>query len=181
MMHIKNTNSSYGVVAKFFHWIMALAIIGMLAVGLYMEGLEISPDKFKLYGIHKSVGALLLSLVFLRLLWKSINVNPKLPRGMAWYEVAGAHSSHLMLYLLMLAMPLSGWMMSSFAGFPVSVFGWFTLPDLVAADRDMQKLFKEIHEYAGYFLIAVIAAHLGASLFHHFIKKDTILTRMLPW
>ncbi len=181
MPPLKNTSERYGLVATLLHWLMGLAIIGMLAVGLYMTGLELSPDKLKLYGLHKAIGITLLSAFILRVLWRLVNVIPSLPDAIPAWERWAAHASHFLLYTLMLAMPMTGWLMSSYAGFPVSVFGLFTMPDLVAADKEMAEVMKEVHEWLAYGLIALITVHAGAALKHHFIDKDMILRRMLPW
>ena len=180
-MQWRNSIHSYGAVAKAFHWPLALVIIGMLAVGIYMEGLPVSPEKFSLYGWHKSVGVMVFALMLLRLGWKLMNVSPALPDGMRLHERMAAKGTHLAFYLLLLAMPVSGWLMSSTAGFPVSVFGWFTLPDLLAPDTQLKELFTTIHELIGYALISLISVHVAAALYHHFIRKDTVLRRMLPW
>ncbi len=181
MGHIRNTDESYGVIARAFHWIIGLTIIFMLAFGLWMQGLPMSPDKFKYYGWHKSIGALVLVAAAARLLWRLANKTPKLPADMAWYEKAGAHLSHLALYFFMFFMPLIGWAMSSAAGFPVSVFGWYTLPNITSPNPENVELFKSLHYYGGLVLIAVIAVHASAALYHHFWHKDNVLKRMLPW
>jgi cytochrome b561 len=178
---LRNTLTSYGSVAKFLHWLMALVIIGLLCVGLYMSDLENSPDKFKLYGLHKSFGITALALVALRLLWKARNIQPPLPETMRRIEKFLAHAGHFALYACIIVMPLSGWSMSSAAGIPVSVFGLFTLPDLVSPDKHLAHRFGMLHEYTGYLLILLIALHVLAALTHHFYYKDNVLTRMLPF
>lgn len=180
-MQWRNTDERYGAIAKLFHWLIGLGIIGMLCVGLYMVGMPMSPDKFKVYGLHKAIGATILFLVVLRVLWRFSNPVPLLPSDMPRWQAWGAHLSHLALYGLMFAIPLTGWAMSSAAGFPVSVFGLFTLPNLVAPDNELREFFGEAHEWLAYGLIAVLLAHVGAALEHHFIRKDTILRRMLPF
>lgn len=179
-MQWKNSAEEYGVIAKFLHWVMALAIIFMLALGIYMADLPFSADKLELYGIHKAVGSLILMAVGLRLAWRFINLVPPLPAAMPGWEKLAAHAGHFGLYGLMFAMPLTGWLLSSAAGFPVSVFGWFTLPNLIAPNPALRELFGEAHELLAFGLIGLIAAHAGAALKHHFIEKDNVLRRMLP-
>lgn len=179
-MQWKNKPEAYGTIAKSFHWGMAALIIGMLALGLYMTGLPFSPDKLQLYGIHKAVGATILFLVALRLVWRLLNTVPPLPATLPAWQKWGAHLSHFGLYGLMFAMPLTGWLLSSAAGFPVSVFGLFTLPNLVAPDPQLRELFEGAHEILANLLILLIVAHFGAALKHHVIDKDNILKRMLP-
>ncbi len=180
-MCLRNTVFTYGIIAKFFHWMMAIAIIGMLAVGLYMIGMEKGPEKMEIYGIHKAVGALILGAVVLRLLWRQMNIVPALPGETSSLERFAAHGTHYLLYFMMLFMPLVGWGMSSAAGYPVSVFGWYTLPSLVDKSKVWAGTFRELHEYGAYVLIAIIVLHLLAALYHHFIRGDTVLRRMLPW
>ena len=179
-MLLRNSQEKYGAIAKCLHWVMALAILIMLVVGFIMTGLPISPDKFRVYGIHKSLGALILIAAFLRLFWRFINIVPPLPADMPAWQKLGAHGSHIALYIVMFVMPLSGWLMSSAAGFPVSVFGWFVLPNLIAPSNELRLFFAEVHDVLAYVIIALVSLHILAALKHHFIDKDTILRRMLP-
>ena len=180
-MGYRNTKNLYGSVAKTFHWLTFILIVGMLSVGYYMAGMDNSPDKFALYGTHKSIGVVVLLVVVLRLLWRSKNSPPELPLTLARLQRLAAQVTHLMLYLLMIAMPLSGWLMSSAAGFPVSVFGWFTLPDLVSSDRELFATFSNAHETIALLMIAFVLLHVAAALLHHFYYGDNVLKRMLPY
>ena len=176
-MQIKNDEHHFGLVAILLHWLMALLIIGMLAVGLYMVELPIGIQKLKIYGWHKEFGILVLMLVIFRILWRLTNPTPVL--NLPWYERMGARLAHLALYVLMLAMPLSGWLMTSAAGLPPSFFGLFTLPSLVAPNDALRELFAWIHEWLAYGLITVIVIHTLGALKHHFIDKNDILRRMI--
>jgi cytochrome b561 len=180
-MPIKNTPLAYGSVAKAFHWLMALLILGMLAMGLYMDGMPTGPDQYKLIGLHKSFGTLVLMVVIFRLGWKAMNTVPLLPTTLNIWEKRLAHAGHAVLYLLMFAMPLSGWAMSSAAGFPVSFFGLFVLPDIVAPNHALKETFEDVHEALAWALIAMIILHVLAALLHHFYYKNNILRRMLPF
>ena len=180
-MCLKNTKDSYGIVAKGLHWLMALLIIGMIALGLYMEELQNSPDKFRLFGLHKSFGITLLFLVWLRVVWRVINVTPTLPDSLPAFEKGLARLGHLGLYALMFALPLTGWAMSSAAGFPVSVFGWFVMPNLLEANHQMKELFEDVHGLLAWVLMAVIGLHVLAALLHHFYYKNDVLRKMLPF
>jgi cytochrome b561 len=153
--------------------------MGMLALGLYMVRLPISLEKLQLYGLHKEYGLLLLTLVLIRITWRVINISPRLS-GPSWEKFA-AHAAHLALYGCMLAMPISGWLLTSAAGLPPSFFGLFVLPTLCAATPESLALFEAIHEWLAYGFIALIVLHASAALKHHFIDKDTVLRRMLPW
>ena len=180
-MCFKNTKNSYGVVAKTFHWLMFLLIAGLIAVGFIMESMVMGPDKFKLIGLHKSTGIVVLLLALLRLMWKAANVTPLLPAKLHKLEKFMANSGHALLYVLMILTPLSGWAMSSAAGFPVSVFGWFTLPDFVAPDPVLKHILVERHELLAWSIIVVVSLHVVAALLHHFYYKNNVLVRMLPF
>ncbi|TAK75717.1 MAG: cytochrome b [Gammaproteobacteria bacterium] len=177
-MLIKNTTQNYGIVAILFHWIMAILIIGMLALGLYMTGLPKSLEKFQLIGWHKEYGILILMLAVLRVAWRLSNLLPSLTTLPTWERLA-ARLTHFLLYVAMFIMPLTGWMMSSAAGYSVSFFGLFTLPDLIGTNKDLAHTISEIHEYTAYALIALIILHVLAALKHYWIDKDNIMQRML--
>lgn len=170
--------SQYTLVAKLFHWTIGVLILCMIGVGLYMESLPMGPDKIKLIGLHKSTGILILFLVALRLIWRLVHAVPALPADLPRVYHLVARAAHYALYALMFAMPISGWLMSSAAGFSVSVFGLFTLPDLLSPDKDLRKLFVQTHEYLAYTLMALLVLHVAAALWHHFARHDNVLRRM---
>lgn len=176
---LRNTLTAYGWPAKLQHWLLALLIIGMLALGLVMDDFK-GDTRFALYGIHKAIGAIILALVVVRLLWRWSNINPALPEDTTPLTRLAARGGHFLLYVAMLVMPLSGWTLSNAAGYPVSVFGWFALPAIAAKNHDLHELAEEVHEWAAYGLIALIMVHIAAALYHHIIRKDAVLTRMLP-
>lgn len=180
-MMLKNSPSHYGVVAKSFHWLMFLIIAGLVILGLSFEDMEKGPDKIWWIGVHKAFGIVVLILVLLRLSWKLANAAPLLPHTLSPLEKKLAHAGHAALYALMFAMPISGWLISSAAGYPVSVFGWFTMPSLVAPDKDMAHFFEETHEFFANALIAMVSLHVLAALLHHFYHHNNVLRRMLPW
>lgn len=177
-MCIKNSENKYGLVSVLFHWIMALIMIGMVIVGLLLADTEIFENRRAVMGFHKSFGITILMLVALRTLWRFTNLVPKMPEMAIWKKRL-AHLVHFGLYASMVIMPLSGWAMSSAAGYPVSFFGLFNLPDLVIKDKQLSGLFKEIHEVSATVLIILFILHVGAALLHHFIYKDNVLKRML--
>ena len=176
-MQIKNTENYYGIATILLHWLMAILIIGLLALGLYMTALPISFQKLKLYGWHKEYGLLALALVIFRLVWRLTNITQRL--AIPLLEKIAARSMHWLFYIFMFAMPITGWLITSAAGLPVSFFGLFLLPDLVAPNEGLRILFQEIHQWLGYGFIAAIVLHTCAALKHHFINKDDILRRML--
>ena len=173
-------NQHYTKTAIFLHWLVGLGIIGTLAMGLYMEGLPLSPSKLQLYSWHKWAGMSLLVLAIVRLAWRLSHPAPDLPETMGPISRLAAHAGHWVLYVLMIAIPLSGWLMSSAQGFPVVWFGVLPLPDLVAKNAELGAVLKGAHVLLNYTLIAVLIGHIGTALQHHFIKKDNVLIRMLP-
>lgn len=176
----RNTARRYGVVAQSFHWIVAVLVLGMLGLGLYMDSLSPSPAAFKLYALHKSIGIVVLTLAVLRLLWKLSNKGPlALPTHATWERML-ARITHFFLYFCMLAMPLSGWVMSSAKNFPVRVFDLFTLPHIVGPDQELARLAVQFHGVVAWMLIAALALHVSGALKHHFIDKDGTLRRMIP-
>ena len=173
-------NTHYTATAKLLHWLIALMIFGMLGFGFYMTGLDLSPTKLELYSWHKWAGVTVFALVLVRLAWRIGHKPPALPAHMPAIEGVAAHASHHLLYVLMLAIPLSGWLMSSAKGFQTVWFGVLPLPDLLAKDKALGNLLETVHVVLNYTLIAVLLGHVGAALKHHFIDRDEVLTRMLP-
>lgn len=176
-MHLKNSHNRFGLVAILLHWIMAVLMIGLLILGIYMVNLPISLEKLRLYGWHKEYGLLVLMLFTLRISWRLANITPTL--SLPLWEKMAARAVHWAFYLLMFAMPMTGWVITSSAGLPASFFGLFVLPDIVSPSEHTRLLFEEIHECLGYGLIILIILHLSAALKHHFINKDDILRRMI--
>jgi len=177
-MQIKNSSDNYGIVTIALHWIIALLIIGLLIVGIYMVRIPISLAKLRLYGWHKEYGLLVLALAIVRMAWRFANITPLLSELAVWERIT-ARTVHWIFYLFMFAMPITGWLVTSAAGLPVSFFRLFVLPNLISPDQTMMPLYQEIHAWLGYGLIAIICLHIAAALKHHFINKDNILRRML--
>ncbi len=170
----------YTATAKSLHWVMAVLIIGLLALGFYMEDLALSPDKLKLYSWHKWAGVTAFLLVLVRLAWRAGHRPPPLPASMPKVLQLAAHGGHLALYGLMLAMPLSGWLMSSAKGFQTVWFGLLPIPDLLAKDKALGDLLQNVHATLAVLFVLILVGHVAAALKHHFIDRDDILTRMLP-
>ena len=152
-MQIMNSENRFGFMAIFLHWIMAILIIGLLALGLYMVALPISYQKLKLYGWHKEYGLLALALVFFRLSWRLMNILPSL--SLPFWEKFAARAVHWTFYVFMFAMPITGWLITSAAGLPASFFGLFVLPDLIAANDEWRIFFEAVHKWLGYGLIVL--------------------------
>lgn len=173
-------NTHYTSFAKSLHWLMALMILGLLALGFYMSDLPLSPDKLQLYSWHKWAGVSVFVLVWLRLVWRITHRPPALPGSMSPLMQLGAHAGHLMLYVLMIAIPLSGWLMSSAKGFQTVWFGVLPIPDLIGKDKALGQSLAQLHEALNISLLLLIIGHALAAAFHHFVHKDDTLRRMLP-
>ncbi|MFN3984460.1 MAG: cytochrome b [Rhodocyclaceae bacterium] len=170
----------YGGVAISLHWLVGAGLVGLFCFGLYMVDLPLSPTKLKYYSWHKWAGVTLFLLVLLRLTWRLTHAAPPLPAGMPGWQKAAASAAHWVLYALMLAIPLSGWLMSSAKGIPTVWFGVLPLPDLVAKDVALGDALQLVHKILNYSLAGVVVLHAAAALKHHFVDKDDVLVRMLP-
>ena len=177
----KNTTDSWGAIAKSFHWVIALLILGQLALGTIAEGYRLSPLKLDLFVWHKSIGVTVLLLVILRALWRLNNPPPRSPDGIPAWETTAARIGHALLYLLMFAVPLTGWWVSDATRIPFKAFWLVPMPDLIAANRDMSDLAADVHGALTKLLLLVVVIHIAAALRHHFFLHNRILSRMLPW
>ena len=170
----------YTRTAMSLHWLIALMLFGMFGLGLYMTELPLSPTKLKLYSYHKWAGVTLFLLVLLRLGWRVTHMPPALPPGTPAWQARAAAAGHHLLYVLMIAAPLSGWLMSSAKGFQTVWFGVLPLPDLLAKDEALGEALLLTHRLLNWFFMLVVAGHVVAALKHHFIDRDGLLSRMLP-
>lgn len=173
-------NTHYSATAKGLHWLMAIVLFGLIALGFYMHDLPLSPAKLQLYSWHKWAGVTAFVLVAIRLAWRVTHRPPPLPASMSSAMQLASHAGHLALYLLMIAIPLSGWLMSSAKGFQTVWFGVLPLPDLLDKNRELGDLLAGVHQSLNVVFVALIAGHVGAALKHHFIDHDDILKRMSP-
>lgn len=176
--------SRYSGTAIALHWLLALLLVVMFVFGVYMTGLPFSPQRLKLYNWHKWTGITVLTLSFLRLLWRLTHRPPALPAAVAaamppWQHWAH-HGTHYALYGLFFAVPLLGWAYSSAAGFPIVVFGVLPLPDFVPVNKPLSEAIKPWHGYAAFAMAALVLLHVAAALKHQLIDRDGLMARMLP-
>ncbi len=163
------------------HWIIALLIFAAFPLGLYMHGLPLSPTKLRLFSYHKWIGVTVFLLALVRISWRSMHHPPPLPLALPSWERFSAQSVHYLLYLLILAIPISGWLMSSAKGIQTVYLGILPLPDLVPKDKELGDALLEVHETLNYTMLALLVAHVAGALKHHFIDHDDIMARMLPF
>lgn len=168
----------YAWPAVALHWLVAALIFVGFPLGLYMHELPLSPDKLRLYSYHKWIGITVLMLVSLRLVWRLTHTPPPLPDSVAPWQRKASKLVHLVLYVLLLAVPLSGWVMSSAKGFQTVWFGVLPLPDLVAKDKALGEQLAELHEVLNYTLLSFVALHIVAAIKHHFVERQPFLQRM---
>ena len=170
----------YTGIAIGLHWLMAVLIIAAFGLGWMLVDMEFSPQKLRGLSWHKWLGVTLLGLTALRLGWRLTHPTPPLPATVPIWQQWAAHAVHLLLYGLMFAIPLSGWLFSSAKGIPVMYLGVLPLPDLISANEAMAGGLRTLHAVLNYTLLAAVGAHVGAALKHHFIEHDAVLVRMLP-
>ena len=176
-MELANTEEEYGLIAKLFHWLIAVMIIALLPVGLFMGGMDNSPVKFQIYALHKSFGLLVFFLGIGRIVWRLISPPPDHLENHEHWEVTLASAAHFWLYVCIIGMPLSGWLMSSAGEFPVPFFG-IQMPAIVGKDEALGHLFNNVHEILAYTLLFVLGLHIAGALKHHVLDKDETLMRM---
>lgn len=162
------------------HWLIAGFILAALFMGWTMTDMEVSPAKLKLYNYHKWVGITVLALALVRLGWRITHRPPPMEPVPRWQMMA-ANASHLLLYVLLLAVPLTGWAYSNASGYPIVYLGHLPLPDLVDRDKLLAGQLVKVHGTLAAVLAAAVALHVLAALEHQFIRKDRTLRRMFSW
>ena len=174
----KNTDESFGIIARLFHWFIFLMVVGMLIAGAIMDNLPNGTAKSLVMGLHKSTGVAILLLVLLRLCWRIINPKPR-DLGVNQFENKLGWLMHIFLYILLISQPITGIVMSQLSGYPVKFYGLFTLPALFGNNPTLGKVFGEVHSVIATLLAISIVIHVAAALKHHFIDRDRTLMRMI--
>jgi cytochrome b561 len=177
---LRNTNQSWGAPAKLLHWAVAALVFAQIALGWAAVSWRLSPTKLDLFVWHKSMGMLILVLMIVRVAWRWANTTPALPADMLMVERRAAQASQVLLYLLVLLMPISGWIVNSAANIPFRMFWLMPVPAIVEPDRVMADAAARVHFVLFVVLSLLLAVHIGAALRHHFLKRDDVLVRMLP-
>lgn len=171
----------YTRIAVLLHWLMALLVVAAFALGITMVDIPgLTPTKLKYFSWHKSLGVTVLGLACLRLLWRLSHAAPPYPHSMPRWQQKSAHALHGLLYLLIFAVPLSGYFYSLAAGVPVMYLGVLPLPVLIEANAELKPLLKQVHYALNMILLGGFSLHVLAALKHHFIDRDGVLKRMLP-
>ena len=175
-----NTRSSYGLIAILLHWLSAFTVIGLFAVGFWMVDLTYYSEWYKTAPHwHKSIGLLLFFVTAGRILWRLFTAKPESLTTHKSWEVKSSHVAHFVLYLLLVLIMLSGYLISTADDRGIWVFDWFEIPSLGAIVDDQADVAGVIHQYAAYSLIGLAIVHAIGALKHHFIDKDSTLTRII--
>lgn len=177
---VRNTKHSWGSFSRLFHWGLGLAIIGMLAYGWWMNHMAARPDRFFHRSIHADIGYAVLLLMVVRLIWRGVNPVPQPTDGSPRWERLLARFNHVALYLVTIVVALLGWAHSgahkpSYADW----FGLFRVPQFTSENRDNARFFEHWHIWLAYVLIGLVLLHVVAALYHHFVKRDRVLARMV--
>jgi cytochrome b561 len=183
-----NRTDRYTTVAIALHWLIALAIVALLAMGLIMTSLPPGPTMFSLFQLHKSIGITVLALSLIRLAWRLTHRAPPLPGDMPKWEKFAARATHWAFYVMMIGMPLTGWAIvsTSSMNLPTVLYGIVTLPHLPGLDaledkKPANHLFHSLHDTGAWVMIALLCLHVAAALMHQFIRRDEVVHHMLPF
>lgn len=176
---LKDSAQTYGIVSIFLHWLSAISIIFLFALGIYMTDLGYYDEWYhKGPALHISVGILLFFATLLRLLWRTNNTTPKDLSLNNTTKIA-AKTIKIVIYFLIFILAITGYLITTAEGQAAQVFDWFGLPACIELHADQVDLAGEIHEYAAWLMIIIATLHAGAALLHHFVFKDKTLTRMI--
>jgi cytochrome b561 len=176
----QSSPTRYTAVAQVFHWLIAALIVTQFTLAYMADDLPIGAHKLALLARHKSFGMTVLMLAILRLLWRLTHRPPELPDHMTPLERKLARATHIAFYVLLFAMPLTGWTMSSAKNYSVSWFGLFTWPNLIGKNETAFDVLRATHDTMSFILLSIAVLHILAALKHHFWNKDNVLLRMLP-
>lgn len=174
-----STSPAYTVTARVLHWITAVLVLVMIPVGIIIANEWGGPAQDTLYSLHKSVGALLIPLIIVRILYRLTHPPAPLPEDIPAIQRFAAEATHWALYGLVLVQPIVGYIMTSAYPAPVPFFGLFNLPAIWPEDRALSERLSIVHLYIGLSIAGIAAMHIGAALFHHFVRKDRVLMRMI--
>ncbi len=179
---LRNTRKSWGSLSRWFHWILGLAIIGMIGFGWWMNHFSPRADRFFYRSIHADIGYVVLLLTVVRLIWRSVNPTPALPDDTPPWQRWVARASHALLYLVTILVAMLGWAMSG-ARPPdknyASFFGWFDVPQFTSPDKVAAGVYEDRHILFAYVLLALVLLHVAAAAWHHFVRRDRVTMRMV--
>ena len=177
---LRNTTTSWGSLSRLFHWVLGLAIIGMIAYGWWMNHFPARVDRFFYRSIHADIGYVVLLLTVIRLIWRGVNPTPALPDETPPWQRMVARISHFLLYLLTILVAMLGWAMSGASTRNYSDwFGLFQVPQITSPDKAAAHAYEQRHIFFAYVLLALIVLHVAAAAWHHFVRRDRMAMRMI--
>jgi cytochrome b561 len=175
-----NTALSWGIVSRWFHWVLGTAIIGMIAYGWWMNHFPARADKFFYRSIHADIGYVVLLLTVIRLVWRGVNPTPELPQDTPRWQRLAARTSHWALYVVTIIVAMLGWAHSGSRNQDYSGwFGLFHVPQITSPDKAAADAYEARHILFAYVLLALIVLHVAAAAWHHFIRRDRVTLRMV--
>lgn len=182
-MALRSTRENWGWVTRTLHWLIGLTVLGMLAAGLYAGSLDQSNvqgdlEYFTVIDLHKSFGVLVICLAAVRVLWRLSEATPSLEDEIPRWEIVLARASHLLLYLGLFALPVSGFLWATAYGEPLRLFGW-KLPTLVHLHGAAANTAHHVHTFAAFGLLGVVGLHVAGALKNHFVSRNDVLRKML--
>jgi cytochrome b561 len=169
----------YTLTARILHWLTAALVLTMIPIGIAMANADFGVAQDTLYDLHRSIGAVLLPLVLCRLLWRVTHPAPPLPADIPALQQMAAHATHWALYALLIAQAMVGWIATSAYRAPINVFWLFELPPIWPVDQPFSEKMFSVHMAIGIAIALLLCAHIGAALYHHFVRKDRVLLRMV--
>ncbi len=176
---LQNSTTQYGSISKILHWAMSASIIGLVLAGFTMINLKDSALKWQIYSLHKTTGLTIMLLVPIRFIWRISQTAPTLAM-LPHREQIGAKWGQYSLYTLMALMPITGWFMSTAAGYPPLLFGSLTWAAPIAKSKATSQLYGQFHWYGAWILTIAVLGHIGLAMKHHWVNHNKILKRMLP-
>jgi cytochrome b561 len=176
---IDTTVPGYTLTARILHWITAALVLIMVPIGVAMANADFGGAQDTLYHLHRSIGVLLLPIVVIRLIYRLRNPAPPLPADIPWIQQLAAHMTHWGLYTLLIVQPVVGWIATSAYRAPILFFWLFEVPPIWPVDQAFSERMFAVHRLIGIAIVLLVCAHVGAALFHHFIRKDRVLMRMV--
>ncbi len=177
---VERGESNYTGVAIALHWVIAMMVFLLIALGLTMTDIPRgTPERSVFYNFHKSVGFTVGILMLLRVWWRLRNPPPPPPEGMALWQIKISKVNHAMLYICLFVMPISGFAATQFTKWGLKFFGLFKIPPLAFESKEIYSILQNIHQIAGWVLIVTILIHILGALKHGLIDKDTVLQRIL--
>jgi cytochrome b561 len=178
-MSLNTDTMTYTVTARVLHWLTAIIVVTALLIGIAMDRIGEGPVADFFYNFHRSLGALLIPVALFRFYWRFTHKPPPLPADIPLPQRLVAEAVHYLLYAIIIVQPMIGWIATSAYRAPIPVFGLFNLPPIWPENRAFSEMLFTVHAYIGWALCGLLAMHIGGALFHHFIRKDRILMRMV--